>query len=41
MEKIVQAINNRRNCKDPMSSRKWWKDVDNKSRDLVHQLELH
>ena len=31
-EKIAQAIcNNRRNCKDPMGSRKWWKDVDNKS----------
>ena len=31
-EKIVQAIsNNRRNCKDSMGSRKWWKDVDNKS----------
>ena len=40
-EKIAQGINNRRNCKDPMSTRKWWKDVDNKSRDLVHQLELH
>ena len=32
-EKIAQAIsNNRRNCKaDSMGSRKWWKDVDNKS----------
>ena len=31
-EKIAQAIsNNRRNCKDPMGSRNWWKVVDNKS----------
>ena len=32
-EKIAQTIsNNRWNCKaDPMGSRKWWKDVDNKS----------
>ena len=30
-EKIAQAITKRRNCKDPMGSRKWWKDVDNKS----------
>ena len=31
-EKIAQAIsNNRRNCKDPVGSKKWWKVVDNKS----------